>query len=360
MGLKFVNKYNDILADIRNIVNGKEAQLDTLKLLYKHQCFYALTKAENSLSETMKFSLQKIFKLNQIKTQEYYKNCEKFFLFCNENNISYAVMKGAVLSRQIYGNVQYRICDDIDVLICYKDIDKIKSFLLQDDFVQGYSEENGIKLFDRERLIFYCLETHQIAPFIKRGNSPICPYINLDINTSIIWGESKKPIDTETVLTETEEMEICNIKVKKLRPEMELIALCLHIYKDANSLYLLYKKNMCLSAYFDLYYYLKSIKIDTRKLQILCEKMGVKDYLYFCIYYTNIIFRDAMLDGYLSMLHTKYSDKILNVFGLEKHEIQEWGISFEERLFSQNIRKYLLEHCSTEQIEKIKANQKYL
>ena len=48
-------------------------------------------------------------------------------------------------------------------------------------------------------------------------------------------------------LSATEPAEICGAPLRKLSCEMELIALCLHHYTDANSLFLLMQNGLRLS-----------------------------------------------------------------------------------------------------------------
>lgn len=57
------------------------------------------------------------------------------------------------------------------------------------------------------------------------------------------------------VLSATEPAEICGAPLRKLSCEMELIALCLHHYKDANSLFLL-MRTACASACFAIFIFI--------------------------------------------------------------------------------------------------------
>ena len=71
---------------------------------------------------------------------------------------------------------------------------------------------------------------------------PICKYRR---QLDILWGESGQNTDMDYVLALTLlEAEIAGVTVKRLKPEMAFLSLCLHHYKDMNSIYLLYKGSL--------------------------------------------------------------------------------------------------------------------
>ena len=138
--------------------------------------------------------------------------------------------------------------------------------MFRNDFVQGKITRNGIEPFFREEILFQTVISHQIAPFVKKSNNKICPYINVDLNFDIMWGESETKADMEFVLQNTMETAILGVTFNKLSPEMEFISLCLHHYKDLNSVYLLYKRGLTLSHFCDIYFFIKNCNIDSEVL----------------------------------------------------------------------------------------------
>lgn len=352
MELKYMNKY---IEAVRDLANEKQPSFDISEILYNHGCIYLLSKIKGKNKYTDKLKAENL--LNKICINERYKACAAVFREFKENNISCAVIKGAVLSAAAYNNPFCRQSGDIDILINRKDIDNIKEIMLRNGFVQGKITENGVEPFSRKEILFQTAMSHQTAPFVKKSNNKICPYINVDLNFDIMWGESETKADMEFVLQNTMETAILGVTFNKLSPEMELISLCLHHYKDLNSIYLLYERGLTLSHLCDIYFFIKNCNIDSEAFYNYCLKLNVGKYVYYCLYYTNLIFDDEIIKKYMLLLHSTESDSILNSFGLSDKERQSWDVDFFTRLFDLNIREYLDNTLSKEALNKIQINQ---
>ena len=241
---------DEILKNIRLLSNDLQPEQDISELLAKHKCDYLLKKYKKSIiAETF----------NKICVNKRYQACKAIFEAFEQNRIPYAIIKGAVLSKMAYGDLFCRQSGDIDILLCRENIDSVKQIMLNDGFIQGRITDSGIVPFSRKELLFQISTSHQTAPFVKQTTNPVYPYVNVDINLDIFWGESKQKADMNAVLTYTETAEINNIKIRKLIPEMEFISLCLHHYKDANSIYLLWQRGLNLSLFCDIFFILSII-----------------------------------------------------------------------------------------------------
>ena len=341
-----MNDYTNIIADIRKLAEGKQPGGDIAKLLYEHGCFYLLSKISERNEYTQR--LQAESQLNKICIRERYTVCQPLFEMLEQRRIPYAVIKGAVLSQAAYSDISVRKSGDIDFLIRRDDIDAVKSFMLQSGFVQGRVTEAGIVPFTRRELIFQASLSHQAAPFVIEGKNPMCPYINVDVNMDILWGESGRYSDMDFILSQTQSMDIHGIAVRKLSPAVEFIALCLHHYKDMNSIYLLAEGNFKLSLFCDIYFYLKHNAIDTDELKEVGEKLNITEFMYYCIFYAEKVF--------LGALETTKSEDILYTFGLDDEERTLWSVSFEERLFSESFNEMFTGHLNDKDKEKIRMN----
>lgn len=322
-----MNQYEDIINSVRSLAKGVKPEMDISSLLYEHKCFYLLSKTHTAHEYKAEMMM------NQICISERYKVCRSIFEAFESNEIPYAVIKGAVLSKSVYGDVNLRKSGDLDLLISRKNMDVVKKIMLDNGFVQGRVTDSGIEPFSRRELVFQSAASHQAAPFIKKGTNPLCPYVNVDINMDIFWGESGRKADMDFLLSYTENEEICGNRIQKLTAEMEFISLCLHHYKDMNSIYLLSQGSLKLFLFCDIYFFIKNNELDLNRLKTLCEKIAVSEYVYYCVFYANEIFQDDLLSGYLTALDTEKARKALNTFGLAEDEIKTWNIGFPERLF---------------------------
>lgn len=347
---------NEYIKSIRALVNEGKIDYDLSELLIKHNCFYLISKYYESNVCTNCKSYEYV--LNKISVDQRFKTCQSVFEKFDQNNIPYAVVKGAVLSKVAYRDPCVRRSGDIDLLIRRCDVDLVKKLMYEEDFVQGRVTDGGIIPFSRRELLFQSAMSHQIAPFIKKSSNKICPYVNVDVNMDIMWGESDVKADMDFVLEHIQTTSICGITFNKLTPEMEFISLCLHHYKDMNSIYLLYTKGLTLGLFCDIYYYVKNNSLDIQELTSLSQKLNVSEYLYYCLYYTNVIFDDTRLEEYCKLFESNRAISLLSSFGLASDENYEWYIGFFDRLFEIDIRTYLKNTISDEHFERIKLNSK--
>lgn len=356
-----MQRYDEILEAIRGLVNNTPTNIDITDLLIKHGCWYLLTYKNNFNKNNKLIKVKQM--VNQTAVRERFQKCEMLFKCMEENEIKYAVVKGAVLSNMCYQNPYVRISGDIDILIERRDLDYVKEIISEQGFVQGRIGSNGIKKYSREKLLFYTFTSHQIAPFLKINDSEVCPYIEIDLNTDILWGESVNKVDIGWILSQRKRTALDGIHFWKLDTKIEFICLCLHHYKDMNSIYLLYQGGLCLNLFIDIYFYVKSNYNDllsVSELYELCDFLGVSKYVYYCLYYTDFIFNDESLKLFYEGKETEETMNILDCFGLDESELQKWKIGFLERLFDGCIKSYMEENLPYKLREKIKINQMFL
>lgn len=349
---------NNQIESIRALVNGNQPTFDISEMLYKHGCYYLLSKINSKNELTSKVEVENI--LNKLCITQRFKTCTELFHRLNKSGIPYAVIKGAVLSSSVYNDPFCRHSGDMDILICRQTIDNVKQILLDLNFIQGKITESGISPFSRQELLFQTALSHQTAPFIKETDNKFCPYVNVDINLDIMWGESGCNTDMQLVLEHTDETNICGITIKRLCPEMEFISLCLHHYKDMNSLYLLYERGLRLSHYCDIYFFIKNRSMNLQLLCKLCDDLNVGEYIYYCLYHTDLIFDDGKLKEYMFFLRSETADALINKFGLADNERQTWQIDFFTRLFDIDLRNHLKDTLEHKALTKIRFNQTFM
>lgn len=141
----------------------------------------------------------------------------------------------------------------------------------------------------------------------------------------------------EFVLSQVEPIQLLGVETYKLCKEMDFIALCLHAYKDMNSIFLLSKGCLNLRIFSDIYFFLTMQELDWGILYRLTKALCAEDYLYYCLYYTYLVFNDDKLLDYMSPFCSDSANSILNTYGLTPAERKEWKIPFEERLFGENF-----------------------
>lgn len=342
----------DIIEGMRCIVKGIPSTYDITDFLQKHNCNYLLSKNK----QTPNFP-ECDWVINSMSAVEGFKALTPFF---EKTDIKYVITKGAYLSKRIYNNPNIRFSSDIDILISRKDCEKIVLELNNLDFVQGYINGDEIHSFSRESKLFYASMTHQLPPFVKRISNLIPKYINVDVNTNILWGESMLQINMEEFLDYSQCSQLFGLGFNTLIPEAEFIAMCLHHYKDFNSIYLLFTRGMRLDHFCDIFYYIKNVKMDRCLLFSLVERYNIGEYIYYCLHYTNIIFDDVDLKCYLDMFEVYKNKSLIDSFGLCDDERKEWETPFFDRLFLKDFQNWFSKKLTEKDFKKINYNMLYM
>ena len=338
---------DQIVKAVRDCVRGEKPQDDIVDILRTHKC-YALINRGNTAQEMM----ERVINLAAVK--ERYRACEPFF---KNASFPYAVIKGAVLSSSIFQDPYRRVSGDIDILINRKDADKSKALLKSCGFIQGRVTENGIVPFSRKEIIYQTSTSHQTAPYVKETESKLCPYVNVDINMDILWGECEHRSNMDEVLSHTQKHCLFGMDLYKLTPEMEFVALCLHHYKDMNSIYLLSERGLSLGLLCDIYFYLKNVIPSPNKICEISHKFDVGKYVYVCLLHTMEIFEDTLLMPYMDSLKKDCDERLLNSFGLNDIERKYWDIPLKERLFHPDLPQYMQKFLTDEDLKKIHINR---
>ncbi len=267
--------------------------------------------------------------------------------FINKIDFPYAIVKGEVLSVQAYEKVFCRNSYDVDFIIPRKYVKRFENILEQYGF-----KKNSLSRKDE---ILLLSSSHQIPVYEKE--MPYVGKVTIDLNFDIFWGEyAGKRIDMIEFLSDTQLMKIFNCKVNALPPLKALLQVCLHHYKEMNSLYHLTRHaSINLNMFSDVYYLWKNHadNLWLEKLTDIGYEYDISSYLYYVFYYTNYIFKDNELQRYVDAFCTDEGKKLLKCYGLSQEEQKVWHISFEERLNNNNLFEFIKNDLTENDIKKI-------
>lgn len=268
--------------------------------------------------------------------------------FINTIDFPYAVVKGEVLSVQAYNKVFCRNSCDVDFIIHRSNVKKFENILLQHGFTRNS--------LNRRDEIMLLSSSHQMPTYEKE--IPDVGTVVIDVNFDIFWGEYiGRRIDMNEFLSDVKPMELFKCKVNVLPPLKALLQVCLHHYKEMNSLYHLTRHNSInCNMFSDIYYLWKNNITDLclEKLINIGREYDISCYLYYILYYTNCVFKDKELQKYVDTFCTDEGKRILNCYGLSVEEQKEWRADFEERLNTNNLYELIKDDLTNDDLKKIK------
>jgi hypothetical protein len=302
------------------------------------------------------------------KFRLYEKRCRNMFVLASDffkrlsaNKVSYALIKGVYLSYCAYQNPYYRLSQDIDILIPPSQKNTVAKLLIDAGYIQGHlSNEGDLISYSHQEKVFYSINTHQTAPFIKIDMEKN-EFSSIDINFNLTWGENRKDkINIEKFCGDTKEFIFNEISLRVLPLEKCLIQYCLHLYKDMNSIVLLSaNQGFKLSSFCDVYNIIKCNKsFDFKMFVQMLYEYNITKYVYKIFYYTSLVFQDESIltpfQEYVCKL------ELTNTFGLEEDEIQAWPVPFFEYLFAESRMEIIRPFLTAKQLQKIEINKNYL
>lgn len=277
-----------------------------------------------------------------------------FDVFQQLADYPYAVVKGEALSIQAYGGLGYRNSHDIDFLTCKAALPQICKVLRENGFSQKIRTKNGWRdLTKMEKMIY--INSHEIPPF-RRIEKETGDVTEVDVNVDVIWGESRrKNINIEDWMKRRIDMEIYGINVKVLALDDAFAQMCLHHYREMNSIYTLRLKNPISVAMFqDVYmFYLLHYQDKPEYLLELAKTYNIKPYLYYLLFFSALLFKNEALNELLNLLITEEGVSLLDCYGLSELERKKWKVDFFTRLNNKNIFQLIEKDLNPNDIDKV-------
>lgn len=282
-----------------------------------------------------------------------------------KQGINYALCKGINTAICAYKNIGDRRFYDIDILIDSTDLEKVTKILNDNAFTQGKYDRKNNKVVNVDRLtsLFFSTYTHQVARFVKILPQTRMKYMLVDVNYHILWGEAKEKYDSFNIkefLLNTEVIEYYGVTFKVLKKEFALIHMALHLYNDMNSLTMLCdKKSYFLRGFLDLFLFVKNNKIDWMLLESESDRLQIKTYIYYALYYTALVMDDDSILSNISETN-EFASKYKDSFGLTDTERKIWKHSLWERIFCEDKMAMMKEYFDDKDLRKVDYNNNFL
>ncbi|KAF6628185.1 nucleotidyltransferase family protein [Paenibacillus polymyxa] len=271
--------------------------------------------------------------------------------------LPYALIKGEALSIAAYGGNGFRASKDIDLLVPRDQLGNLQEIFEKHDCKQVIKDESGaVRELTRQEKIML-MNSHQVAPYslvLDDGT-----FIDIDVNCDIFWGEHIGPrIDLHDFLKNAVNQVIYGYEIKVLPPIEAFVQVCLHHYREMNSMYIFKLQNpINVSMFQDIYaFYKSSFRSHIKPLVEYSLHHQLHAYIYYLLYYSSLIFEDDLLPLHMELFETKEGRKLIHHYGLAAEERKQWKISFCDRLNHPDLFSVIEPELTDADQEKIKMS----
>ena len=355
-----MDKYNFLQKTL--VAFSDEVRFDTHKVCFDDIKGLAEKHKVDSIIKYVYFdpSVKQLCEKNQSNHFRRLSDCIGVFSKCDESGIPYAVIKGAYLEKVAYMNKGVRASNDLDLLIRKCDYKKVSEILVSEGFAcmsLDWKTNKYVGLTDRARLLYNHIYSHQSCSFFKYLSEEV--YTKVDINFSITWGEDPHGtlMSEELLSGYVRKVNYRDIIFNAFEPVAFLFQVCLHSYRDMNSILLLKREKYKLARLCDVYYYVinKEESIDKSNFIELVNRYSYEKPIYYILYYVSEFFGENLwIDTVLDSIEPK--DKLfINQFGLSEDEKKVWPIDFKERILSEHLYDRIESLIDEDDLQKMRS-----
>lgn len=318
------------------IENEKVNWFEFLKIAFYHRVIILCWKNISDLCPHMKMpkylcdSINYMYVCTKIRNQEYQKEIKLLLEQCYKKNISCIPVKGAYLIPNMYIDYGIRYSGDLDCLVKYRDVNKLKEVLYDLGYISGtYNKSNGkIDPVSRAEEVRWKLYMSNLHPYFKLSDNDMFPTFKIDFRFSLDDSRNIEAVDEiiDRISNNDKYKNVCY-----------LIHLCTHFYGEAKrTASIATAKDMNLIKLCDIReYIIKFVKEnDYSEIISFANKYSLKESIYFTLYCLNEIYNDGYEVELMKNLNIK-DTSFMNRYGENTVSLsKEFNSSLWDRFFS--------------------------
>ena len=241
---------------IRCLDLGADTPVVLGQLFYNRMAGVAYTVLQQFglLSKThreFRTALKNTWLQNKAKNESYFQCLQMLNQVLQNCKGKFAMLKGAYLCKWYPKGC--RTSNDVDLLVDGKDVSAIGEALEAAGFRQGSIQNEKFVPATRQEIITSRMTRGETVPYIKEVDLPFFKYLEVDVNFSPDYKQSKDPIVSQWIAT-TKEVTVDDLTITTLQPCDFFIHLCQHLYKEATTYpWVEMKRDMTLYKFCDIY-----------------------------------------------------------------------------------------------------------
>ncbi len=215
---------------------------------------YTVLQQFGLLSKThreFRTALKNAWLQNKEKNESYFQCLQMLNEVLKSCKGKYAMLKGAYLCKWYPQGC--RTSNDVDLLVDGKDVSVIGEALEAAGFRQGAIRNEQFVPATRQEIIMSRMTRGETVPYIKEVNLPFFKYLEVDVNFSPDYKQSKDPVVGKWIAA-AKEVKVEDVTVTTLQPCDFFLHLCQHLYKEATTYpWVEMKRDMTLYKFCDIY-----------------------------------------------------------------------------------------------------------
>jgi len=265
----------------------------------------------------------------------------------NNVNFPFALLKGAYLISRYPAGL--RTSNDIDILICQKNLTELENILKSQGFEQGNIRNGAFKPASRTEIISSRMNRGETVPFIKQVNLPEMKHLEIDINFSLDFKAKQETDIVPNLLNNTQPLiQTAQGILPVLSPTDFMIHLCCHLYKEASVYaWVAMSRDLSLYKFADIYLLLNlwsSVEFY-QKLQNRIESLKLQKECYYALLYTCELFgiADDFARQFLNRIRPQDISYLKMVIWPEKNITYGYREDFTDWLFLSGRKERLYE-----------------
>ncbi len=150
------------------------------------------------------------------------------------------VRKGAALDLQVFADLGVRQSSDLDLLVDRADMPRLAELVAALGYAQGKLGADGkVVPYSRRTRVHWVTHLNNSLPFVKVGGTIEVDHFRLDPCHDITQRASAATIPTVDLFERSVALTVGGVAARTLSEIDHLLDLCLHLYKEATTLYYL-------------------------------------------------------------------------------------------------------------------------
>ncbi|MFI5482060.1 nucleotidyltransferase family protein [Streptomyces rubiginosohelvolus] len=276
-----------------------------------------------------------VYEGNRLRNEALAKELAALLRSFNDSGIPYAVRKGLLLAERFYPDLGTRRVSDFDILVTAADARALAAPLQELGYVQGVLHADArIRPYQRSTEAFWRLHVNNALPYVKKTTEPGLAAFIVDLCLSVLPGRESRTVGSEEFLARSVPATTCGVPTRALGPADELLDLCQHLYKEADtSFYIASSQDIALSKFIDVVRALRDA--DEATLTAFVDRAHHYDVarnVYFALVHTAELY-PGTVPGWVEERLRPEDLSYLDEYGNLEGNVRTWQHGFLQRAF---------------------------